>query len=64
MSTAILIYGWIHTTFFGLLVGLAAEQDHTWRHYLFLLLLSFFWPVIVAWKLLCKRGPAAGKECK
>ena len=55
MNTAILLYGWVQTAFFGFLVGLAAEEAKTWKHYAFLLVLSFGWPVIVAWKLLCKR---------
>ena len=54
MSTAILFYGFMHVFFFGLLAGLAAEEAKTWKHYAFLLVLSFGWPVIVAWKLLCK----------
>ncbi|XBT42145.1 hypothetical protein ABNP32_16145 [Pseudomonas viridiflava] len=55
MADAIMIYGWIHTTFFGFWVGLAAENAKGWQHYLFLWVLSLGWPVIVAWKLLCKR---------
>lgn len=55
MSTAILLYGFMHVFFFGLLAGLAAGEAKTWKHYGFLLALSFCWPVIVAWKPLCKR---------
>jgi hypothetical protein len=55
MTYLILLYGYIHMGFFGLLVGLAAEEAQHWKHYLFLLLLSLGWPLIIAWKLTCRK---------
>lgn len=58
MTFLILLYGYIHVGFFGLLVGLAAEEAKNWKHYAFLLVLSMFWPGIVFWKLTCDKRAA------
>lgn len=59
MSALILGYGFVHCGFFGLLVGLAAEEAKSWKHYAFLFVLAAAWPAIVAWKLCCQRGVKA-----
>lgn len=55
MNHFLLFYGWMQIAFFGLLLGLAAESAKSWKQIVFLWLLALGWPVIVAWKLLCKQ---------
>jgi hypothetical protein len=57
MTALILGYGFIHAGMFGLLIGLAAENLRTWRHWAFLWLLSMVWPVIIGWKVFCDKEP-------
>lgn len=59
MNTFILGYGFIQCAFFGLLVGLAAEEAKNWKHYAFLWLLAMGWPIIVAWKVFCEKEAKA-----
>lgn len=59
MSISALGYGFIHCAFFGLLVGLAAEEAKSWKHYAFLWLLAAAWPLIVAWKVFCHKEAKA-----
>lgn len=59
MNTFIMGYGFIQCAFFGLLVGLAAEEAKNWKHYAFLWLLAMGWPLIIALKFLRRTGAKA-----
>lgn len=59
MNAAIILYGFFHAGFFGLLIGLAAEEAKNRKHYVFLFCLAAAWPAIIVWKLCCEKEAEA-----
>lgn len=59
MNIFIVGYICLQCVFFGLLVGLAAEEAKNWKHYAFLWVLAMGWPVIGAWKVFCEKESKA-----
>ena len=56
----LMTYFMIQCAVFGLLLGVAAEDVKRFRHAVFLWVLACFWPVLIAWKLLCGKEPSNG----